>query len=207
MPRYDDDMQRRREKREALRKKREAEARRMKRRLLLAAGALALVVAGIFYLATRPAPDETEAAVQTVAQTQPPAETAVTSPLQQSPITTIHIKAAGDLNVTDSVIRSGLSVNGYNFNNAFRDVAALLADADLTVLNFEGNIYGAPYGTETTRPSARRGWNPWGPTPPTASSSSPRATPSPRSRGSKSPSWLSPRAWADGLCPPAVKTW
>ena len=66
------------------------------------------------------------------------------------PITTIHIRAAGDLNITDSVVDSGLSQNGYDFTRAFQDVASTLSSADLTVMNLEGNICGEPYGTATT---------------------------------------------------------
>lgn len=150
MPLNDDEMQKRRQRREALRKKREAEARRLRLRLILAAVVLALCAGGIFLLIRRlggegesvstfqPQQPETQAAAQT------------TSPAQQGPITTIHIKAAGDLNVTDAVITAGLSATGYDYTGAFKDVAGVLSDADLTVLNLEGNICGEPYGTGTT---------------------------------------------------------
>lgn len=61
--------------------------------------------------------------------------------------TTIHIRAAGDLNITDAVVQSGLAASGYDFTRAFQDVAPLLAEADCTVLNLEGSICGEPYGT------------------------------------------------------------
>ena len=54
--------------------------------------------------------------------------------------TVIHLAAAGDLNVTDRVVES-------DFSKAFFDVAYLLADADMTMLNLEGGFFGAPYGT------------------------------------------------------------
>ena len=59
----------------------------------------------------------------------------------------IHLVAAGDLNVTDAVVNSGGQENDYK--RTFLDVAHLLADADLTVMNFEGNLCGAPDGTAT----------------------------------------------------------
>lgn len=148
MPLHDDEMRRRREKREAMRKRREAEARRMRRRLILAALVLVLCAGGILALVSS-GPDQ-EQPVQTQA-TQPPTEASrATSPAQRSPITTIHIKAAGDLNVTDSVVASGLSATGYDYGPALLDVAGVLAQADLTVLNLEGNFCGEPYGSATT---------------------------------------------------------
>ncbi|MGN0977061.1 MAG: CapA family protein [Faecousia sp.] len=152
MPQYDEDMQRRRQKREAQRKKQQAEARRMKWMLILAVLVLVLCGVGIYLLVQRMGGgEESVQAFQPVQETEAPTQaTRATSPAQQSPITTIHIKAAGDLNITDSVITSGLSAGGYDYSSAFKDVAAILSDADLTVMNFEGNVCGEPYGTETT---------------------------------------------------------
>ena len=151
MPRYEHDEEKRRAKREAARKKREAEARRLRRRLFLAV--IALVVCGVtIYNLTQEVKAELNEGKPQVQETQETVEetTKPTTPIQKDPITTIHIKAAGDLNVTDSVVNSGVSVGGFDFSTAFKDVGAILADADLTVLNFEGNIYGEPYGTQNT---------------------------------------------------------
>ncbi len=151
MPRYEDEDRRRKERREAARKKREAEARRMKRKIMLAV--LAVVVCGlvIFRLTEEVKPllssGETAQQVTTEAPTEAPKPT---TPIQKDPITTIHIRAAGDLNVTDAAVNAGVSVGGFDFGPVFKDVAALLSDADLTVMNFEGNIYGEPYGTQNT---------------------------------------------------------
>ena len=79
--------------------------------------------------------------------TEPTEATEATAP-KKSPLTTIHIKAAGDLNVTNSVVNAGLAPNGFNYTNAFIDVASTMADADLTVMNFEGNIYEQPMRIE-----------------------------------------------------------
>ena len=149
MPQQDDGMEKRRQKREAQRKRRQTQVRRMRLTLALAAVLLIVCGVGIYKLTQSVDGGDGQPAqqVQTVPTTE---ETKETTPIQKSPITTIHIKAAGDLNVTDSVVNAGMAVNSYDFSPVFKDVAAILSDADLTVMNFEGNICGAPYGTETT---------------------------------------------------------
>lgn len=62
--------------------------------------------------------------------------------------TIIELAFAGDLNITDKVIAAGMIGNSYDYASVLRDVLPLLADADQTVLNFEGNLYGEPYGSE-----------------------------------------------------------
>ena len=151
MPQNDDYLDRRRERREAARQKREAEARRIKRTLFAAVLALAVCVLA-FYNLTKDLGAETpeEELAKVPETTVAPTEEKPTTPVQKDPITTIHIKAAGDLNVTDSVVNAGVAIGGFDFGPVFKDVAGILSDADLTVMNFEGNIYGEPYGTETT---------------------------------------------------------
>ena len=150
MPRNDDYLSRRHERREAARKKREAESKRIKRTLF--AAVLALAVCGVaFYNLTRDVLPEKPEQEQTVETTEAPVEAdRPTRPVEKDPITTIHIKAAGDLNVTDSVVNAGVAIGGFDFGPVFKDVAGILSDADLTVMNFEGNICGEPYGTATT---------------------------------------------------------
>ena len=150
MPQNDDYLSRRHERREAARKKREAESRRIKRTLL--AAVLALAVCGVaFYNLTKDVLPEKEEKQQVQETTEAPTEEAKpTTPVQKDPITTIHIKAAGDLNITDSVVNAGVAIGGFDFGPVFKDVAGILSDADLTVMNFEGNVCGEPYGTQTT---------------------------------------------------------
>ena len=62
------------------------------------------------------------------------------------PDTVVHIVFGGDVNVTDNVVASGGP--GYDYTNTFIDVASILGEADLSVVNFEGILYGAPYGSE-----------------------------------------------------------
>ena len=103
-------------------------------RLAIAAVAVVLLIVMIVVLASnrkRPDSDATTAPVDT---------------------TVIHMAAAGDLNVTEKVVAAG--GENYDYTGMMLDVAHLLADADITALNFEGNFYGAPYGTDRSAPQA-----------------------------------------------------
>ena len=150
MPLHDDEMNMRREKREAQRRKQQAEAKRLRITLILAAVVLVLCTAGIVFLTGRSDSPETPVAAQTRPTQKPTQATEPATRAQKSTKTTIHIKAAGDLNVTNTVINAGVAVGGYNYTRAFMDVASTLSDADLTVLNLEVNICGEPYGSDTT---------------------------------------------------------
>lgn len=150
MPLHDDEMNMRREKREAQRRKQQAEAKRLRITLILAAVLLVLCTAGIVFLTSRSDSSQTTVAAETRPTQKPTQATEPATRAQKSTKTTIHIKAAGDLNVTNTVINAGVAVGGYNYTRAFMDVASTLSDADLTVLNLEGNICGEPYGSDTT---------------------------------------------------------
>lgn len=148
---HDDEMNKRRQRREEMRQKQQAEEKRLKTGLIIAG--ILLVVCTVALLSiirdtgALDSPEtETSAAVK---ETQPP-ETKPQTWSEQNSTTTINIRAAGDLNITDSVVKSGLTSTGYDFTRSFMDVAPLLSEADLTVLNLEGNIVGEPYGTERT---------------------------------------------------------
>ena len=150
MPLHDDEMNMRREKREAQRRKQQAEAKRLRITLILAAVVLVLCTAGIVFLTSRSDSSQTTVAAETRPTQKPTQATEPATRAQKSTKTTTHIKAAGDLNVTNTVINAGVAVGGYNYTRAFMDVASTLSDADLTVLNLEGNICGEPYGSDTT---------------------------------------------------------
>ena len=150
MPLHDDEMNMRREKREAQRRKQQAEAKRLRITLILAAVVLVLCTAGVVFLTSRSDSSQTTVAAETRPTQKPTQATEPATRAQKSTKTTIHIKAAGDLNVTNTVINAGVAVGGYNYTRAFMDVASTLSDADLTVLNLEGNICGEPYGSDTT---------------------------------------------------------
>lgn len=59
--------------------------------------------------------------------------------------TVIHLVAAGDVNVSDAIVASGGPE--YDYTQTFLDVAHLLAEGDITVVNLEGNLCGSPYGS------------------------------------------------------------
>lgn len=146
-----EDMDKRRKRREEQLRRR----RRQQRRLRLGMAA-ALVVLGIcccvIYYFIQNAPQGQMVQSGAVPAAAEPATEAPTEETRSrfDPITTVHIRAAGDLNITDSVVDSGLAANGYDYTRAFQDVASTLSSADLTIMNLEGNVCGEPYGTTTT---------------------------------------------------------
>ena len=151
MDREYDQFEQRREKRAQMRQKQLKEQKRMRRNLILAAVVALSCFLGIFLLARNArqnAPEPEKSEVQTPVRPTVTEPTEETSSRKKAP-TTIHIRAAGDLNITKSVVESGLVASGYDFTRAFLDVSHLLAEADLTMLNFNGNIAGEPYGTDT----------------------------------------------------------
>lgn len=146
-----EDMDKRRKRREEQLRRRRKQQRRL--RLGMAA---ALVVLGIcccvIYYFIQNAPQGQMVQSGAVPAVTEPATEAPTEEARSrfDPITTVHIRAAGDLNITDSVVDSGLAANGYDYTRAFQDVASTLSSADLTIMNLEGNVCGEPYGTATT---------------------------------------------------------
>ena len=144
MANYQNDPARRKQARYA----KKAKQRRRNRRLVLAALVLTLA-AGWFFLNGGEEPGET---TPPPVQTTAPPETSPAGtepPKPQTGTTVIHIAAAGDLNVTDYVLENAAHENGYDFSQAFQDVGPILSAADLTLLNFEGNLSGGSYGYAT----------------------------------------------------------
>lgn len=144
-----DPYEERRARREQMRRERERQQRLLRVRLAAAAAAIA-VCAGLIFFISRGSQGQEPAALSAPSGaegasvvTQPPQ----TEPTEPGPTTVIHIAAGGDMIVCDETVAAG----GYNYSyhNAFQDVLPLLAQADLTVLNLEGNIVGEPYGTAT----------------------------------------------------------
>ncbi len=110
---------------------------------LLAFFALILIGCLIYYLTAIPTDTP---AVNPLTQVE---ATSSTEPAV-APTTVVRIAAAGDLNVTDTVVQQNqLPEGGYDFRQAFSDVLPILAQADLAVLNFEGNLCGEPYGSQS----------------------------------------------------------
>ena len=148
-----DELNRRRNARKEQERRRKAAQRRMRNRIVLAVVVL-LASAAVIYNMVRDgnmpmieaAPTEVEIYGQGTETTE---ETTVPkSNLNRAP-TVIHLAAAGDLNITDRVVWSGQSGTVYDYTNTFMDVAPIFSEADLALLNFEGNLYGQPYGTAT----------------------------------------------------------
>ena len=116
--------------------------RKRRRKLIISVVAIVLMIAGIvglyFVLRAEKNPlskEETTAPTYTAAEGD----------------TVIQLVAAGDVNVTDAVVASGVSASAedyqYDYTKTFLDVAHLLAEGDITLVNFEGNLCGSPYGT------------------------------------------------------------
>ena len=132
-----EELQRRRLQREKARAARKAKQRKNLILLAIIAAAVMLVAAVtivILISAGGTKRDNTEA-------TRKPGE-----------ITTVRLSAAGDLNITDRTVGSGGTELDYT--DAFLDVAHLLGEADVTVMNLEGVLTGAPYGDSRSAPQA-----------------------------------------------------
>ncbi len=138
----------RRAQRDARQRQREDAQRRSRRRSIVTAIALVLVclLVGVTLLVRSCQPEDpgvNSAPPQTTLSTQAPAATQ-----PQAPETVITITAAGDLNITDRVVAAGQVAGRYSYTNAFMDVASLFAQSTASLLNFEGNLCGEPYGAE-----------------------------------------------------------
>ena len=146
MAKHQNDPQRRKQARYA---KKAMKKRRQRRTMLTVAAVLLLIglAAAVFLTDSREPDQGTEPSVQ---QTAPHTGADETAPVQpQTGTTVISVAVAGDLNVTDYVVENAAHENGYDFSNAFLDVAPLFSKADLALLNFEGNLGGGTYGTQT----------------------------------------------------------
>lgn len=133
-----DELRQRRLQREQERKERLRQRRQLLTKLGIAAVVL-LVVGVLILIITLSGKDPQPPQQESTGESQVVETTA-------APETVIHFAAAGDLNVTDNVVASGGA--GYDYTNTFLDVVPLLGDADLTAVNLEGIVCGAPYGGE-----------------------------------------------------------
>lgn len=146
-----EDMDKRRKRREEQLRRRRKQQRRLRLGMAAALVVLGICCCVIYYFIQNAPQGQMVQSAAVPAVTEPAAE----APTEETrsrfdPITTVHIRAAGDLNITDSVVDSGLAANGYDYTRAFQDVASTLSSADLTIMNLEGNVCGEPYGTATT---------------------------------------------------------
>ena len=149
-----DELNKRRQKRSEM--KAQAEKQKKKETWILVGIAAFLVIAIvcvlIFLLRSRstqkPQPTQPSQTVQ-IPTTQPPT---TVPPTTLPPDTVIHLAAGGDLNVTEKTFLAGYMGSGYDYSRIFLDVLPTLAEADVTVLNFEGSAAGMPYGKDSAPP-------------------------------------------------------
>lgn len=157
----------RRMQRQQQRQTRQAQQKRTLIRLGIA-GAVLIACAILIILVVRSGRQPVDPSAQTTApvvgtpQTTAPSEGTTESAPEEStppettqekekePLTVIRLAAAGDLNINDAVVASG-GVS-YDYTEVFMDVAHLLGEPDITLLNFEGVITGAPYGSSGSAP-------------------------------------------------------
>ena len=144
-----------RRRQERARRKEQARQQKQKETILLAAIAGILVVAIIVVLIIllsgnreEPGVDQPQTGTSSV-QTVPPT---TVPPTTVPPDTVIHLVAGGDLNITDKVVAAGKTDTGYDYTKTFLDVLPVLAEADVTMLNLEGILRGAPYGAASAPP-------------------------------------------------------
>lgn len=136
---------RRKELRQQRQQEKAKKAKKQRLILIISAIAAAAVMIGflIFALMQIPGKPNSGGSAQSTEGTSATEQT-------QPNTTVIHLAAAGDLNVTESVVASGGS--NYDYTETFLDVAAILAQADIATVNFEGAIYGTDYGTDRCAP-------------------------------------------------------
>ena len=129
-----------------LQRRQEDKKRRQKLLRTLTVAGAALLIILLLILAVSDGKEEKPASIDK------PTET--TGEIQPAPETkkVIHLIAGGDLEITETVTDSGGLA--YDYTDAFIDVAPVLAGGDITLLNFEGNLYGAPYGVDRSAPQS-----------------------------------------------------
>jgi len=144
-----EERKRMREEKAAQRAKRQAKMMRLR----LIAAAVVLITCGvlIFAFAGKNSKPDTPNIDSTQSTAQGTTEASTTEP-EKSPTTVIHYAAAGDLNINDATVASGGT--GYVYTDTFIDVAHLLADADISSVNFEGTLTGEPYGSSASAPQS-----------------------------------------------------
>ena len=118
--------------------------RKRRKKLIVSVVAIILMIAGIvgLYFVLRAERNPLKKQEETTAPTYTAEEGDIV----------IQLVAAGDVNVSDAIVASGVSASAdyqYDYTKTFWDVAHLLAEGDITLLNFEGNLCGSPYGTNS----------------------------------------------------------
>lgn len=148
MASHEEELNRRREERLKERAFRQQQSKLLKIALIATASVLILCAAAV--LAVLGLVHFTGQPNQPSQPTDPSAVTTVpTEPQPTEADKVIHFVAGGDVNVTDKTVTAGVGIGGYDFSGVFMDILPLFANADLSGVNLEGNVIGAPYGTAT----------------------------------------------------------
>lgn len=139
---------RRRVRQEKARQRAEKQAQNKKILIRFGIALAVLVFCGIliFSFSRKDSPPDT------TQQTQATTQETVAATEEQSATTVIHYAAAGDLNINAATVAAGGSA--YVYTDTFLDVAHLLSGADIASVNFEGNLYGEPYGESFSAPQS-----------------------------------------------------
>lgn len=132
-----EELKRRKQQRMEARQRQKARQRKLLIRLAIAGGAL--ILCGVILFAV-------------IASVNKEKEKAAAEALKGAQTTTIRLAAAGDLNITGRLVSS--ESGNVDYDAMFMDVAHLLADADITVMNLEGVACGEPYGESRSTPQA-----------------------------------------------------
>ena len=144
---YDEELNKRREERREEQRFLAKQQKFLRIGIVMTALTLIVCVAAILItkgLVSMPQPTEPNLEATTTAPTTPP----TTEPVPTVPDTVIHFVAGGDVNVTDKIVTSGTAVSGYDFTEVFLDIVPALSSGDITAVNFEGSLYGTPYGNK-----------------------------------------------------------
>ena len=137
-------------KQQRLQRRKQRQARRKKRLLIAGAVAVAALVILLIILLSGGSKQSSPPATSVPVGTSPDGTAPSASAEDTTQPTVIHFVATGDLNVTDRLMQSNLTTE--DFSTVIMDVAHLLADADLTTVNLEGNLCGVPYGASASAP-------------------------------------------------------
>lgn len=145
------EFQKRRQEHQQQREQQRQQHRRLILRLVIAG--VALIACGAVILSVMFGGKDADTLQESTASTETAATTETidpTAPSTTPPDSVIHLAFGGDLNVTQKVVDT--AEGDYDYTQAFLDVTPVLAQADVTVLNFEGCFFGTPYGTDRSAP-------------------------------------------------------
>jgi len=147
------EFQKRRQEHQQQREQQRQQHRRLILRLVIAG--VALIACGAVILTVMFGSDDADTLQESTASTETAATTQTVDPTAPSttpPDSVIHLAFGGDLNVTQKVVDT--AEGDHDYTQALLDVTPVLAQADVTVLNFEGCFFGTPYGADRSAPPA-----------------------------------------------------